>query len=169
MYKLDVVALLQMLQEFQQDATLQTEIQSVPGAKGRFHVHLSLSEGKVASCFIKDSKGQIVLIGDNALQWLQRLGTLNWTLTLQQANTPTSAQNAPSLPEPSAPRIFIPRRIAQIAQEQMSRWPRKHRTVFVMIDGRKSVEHIAGLLSLPIKEVEGVLYDLQSNKFIVVE
>ena len=169
MYKLDVVALLQMLQEFQQNATLQTEIQSVPGAKGRFQVHLYLFQGKVASSFIIDSNGKTVLFGDSALQWLRRQGTLNWTLTLQQTATLYPVQNAPSLPASSAPHVFIPRRIAQVTQEQMSQWPRKYRTVFVLIDGRKSAEQIAGLLSLSTSEVERVLYDLQLNKFVEIE
>ena len=168
MYKLDVAALLQMLQEFQQNATLQTEIQSVPDGRGRFYVSLSLVEGKISSCSIKDSNGQSLLVGNNALQWLQRQGTLNWTLTLQQTPTQTSTHTNP-LPSLPAPRIFVPRRIVYVTQEQMSTWPRKHRTVFVLIDGKKSVEQLAGLLSLSVKEVELVLSDLRANKFIVIE
>ncbi len=169
MYKLDVAALLQMLQEFQQNATLQTEIQSVPAGRGRFYVHLSIFEGKVASCSIKDGDGQVLLANNNALQWLQRLGTLHWTLTLQQTSTPTPVQTKPSLPQVPAPRVFVPRRIAPIAHEQMSTWPRKHRTIFVLIDGKKSVEQLASLLSLQVKDVEQVLSDLQARKFIAIE
>ena len=157
-----------MLQEFQQNAILQTEIQSVPDGRGRFYVYLSLFEGKISSCSIKDGNGQTLLAGNNALQWLQRMGTLNWTLTLQQTPTPTPTQTNPLLPVP-APRIFVPRRIVYVAQEQMRTWPRKHRTLFVLIDGKKSVEQLAGLLSLSVKEVEQVLSDLQANKLIVVE
>ncbi len=168
MYKLDIAALLQMLQEFQQNAILHTEIESIPNTRGRFQVQVSLFEGKVSSCFIKDHSGQILLANNNALDWLQRQGTLNWTLTLQQPATP--AQNAPLL-QPSVPRIFIPipRRLAQVTQEQISLWPRKHRAVFVLVDGRKNTEQIAGLLSLPVKEVEKVLRDLQSTRFIALE
>ena len=170
MYKLDLAALLQMLQEFQQNAILHTEIESIPNARGRFQVQVSLFEGKVSSCLIRDRSGNTLLANSDALDWLQRLGTLNWTLTLQQSGPAAPAQNSPLL-SPSVPRpsIPIPRRIAHVTQEQMSQWSRKHRAVFVLVDGRKSVEQIAGLLSLPVKEVEKVLRDLQSTRFVALD
>jgi len=167
-YKLDLAALLQMLREFHQNAILLTEIESIPNARGRFQVQIFVLEGKITSCFIKDRSGHILLTGNDALDWLQRLGTLNWTLTLQRPADP--AQNSPIL-QPSVPRTFIPipRRTVHVTQEQISLWPRKHRAIFVLVDGRKNTEHIATLLSLPVKEVEKVLRDLQSTRFIALD
>ncbi len=169
MYKLDVAALLLMLQEFQQNATLETEIASVPAGRGRFHVHLSLAEGRVVSCTIEDGNGQTQLAGKDALQWLERLGTLSWTLTLQKTTTPLPAQTKPLQAPAPTPRIYVPRRIAYVTQEQINTWPRKHRIVFGLIDGKKRVEQLAGLLSLSPKEVQQVLVDLQTRRLIVIE
>lgn len=169
MYKLDLAAMLQMLQEFRQNAVLQTEISSVPGAKGRFQVQLDMFDGKITSCSIRSGDGQVLLAGDDAFTWLQDLGALNWTVTLRQISTSALTQSSPALTPSPVLRSPIPRRSVYVGQEQMRLWPRKYRVVFVLIDGRKSVEQIAGLLSLSIREVEEVVYELQANRLIVLE
>jgi len=55
-----------------------------------------------------------------------------------------------------------PQRIVQAEQSVISSWPRKHRQVFALVDGKRSVKHIATILKLSPAVVEGVVNDLQS-------
>jgi len=60
----------------------------------------------------------------------------------------------------------VPYRIAPTGQD-MSTWSRKHRRVFALIDGTKSVAQIADMLGLPPAMVEQIVADLLSWGTIV--
>ena len=55
-----------------------------------------------------------------------------------------------------------PQRIVQAEQSLISSWPRKHRQVFALVDGKRSVRHIATILKLSPADVEVVVNELQS-------
>ena len=55
-----------------------------------------------------------------------------------------------------------PQRIVQAEQSVISTWPRKHRQVFALVDGKRSLGQIADILKLSPAVVEGVVNDLQS-------
>ena len=55
-----------------------------------------------------------------------------------------------------------PQRIVQAEQSVISSWPRKHRQVFALVDGKRSVRHIATILKLSPADVEVVVNELQS-------
>jgi len=55
-----------------------------------------------------------------------------------------------------------PQRIVQAEQSVINSWPRKHRQIFALVDGKRSVRHIATILKLSPADVEVVVNDLQS-------
>ena len=69
------------------------------------------------------------------------------------------AQSAGLLPPASL--VTPPQRIVQAEQGVISSWPRKHRQVFALVDGKRSVGQIAALLKLPPTVVEEIVNDLQ--------
>lgn len=166
MYKLDLAAMVQILHEFRQNGILQTEIRNVRGLKGPLQVQLDLADGEIISCMIQDSHGQILYTNNDALSLLADLGPLDWTLTLKQSIPQVSITDTylsvPPLHPPPITRPRIPRRAIHLNQAQMNSWPRKHRMVYVLVDGQKTIENIALMLSLTPDAVEEVLHELQS-------
>jgi hypothetical protein len=63
---------------------------------------------------------------------------------------------------PSARLIKPPQRIVQAEQGVISSWPRKHRQIFALADGKRSIEKIAAMLKQPPSVVEEIVNDLQS-------
>jgi hypothetical protein len=50
----------------------------------------------------------------------------------------------------------------QAEQGVISSWPRKHRQIFALVDGKRSVGQIAAMLKQPPAVVEVIVDDLQS-------
>ena len=71
-----------------------------------------------------------------------------------------SAQSAGLLPP--AGLVTPPQRSLQAEQGVISAWPRKHRHIFALVDGKRSVGQIAAMLKLPPAVVEAIVNDLQS-------
>ncbi|MFL5663597.1 MAG: hypothetical protein ACJ8BW_19995 [Ktedonobacteraceae bacterium] len=177
MYTIDLATILQLLQEFRRNGILQAELPSgVPGIREPCQALIELAEGKVVFCHIKNANGRTVLASEDALNVLNGLGTLNWLFTERQ-EPPASGLRDSSMSVPVvrpmayAPSL-IPRRILHVGQEDLNAWPRKYRRVFVLIDGERSAEKIAAILSLPpggVEEVLEVLRKLKAMGIIAVE
>jgi hypothetical protein len=178
-YTIDLATILQLLHEFHRNGILQAELPSgVPGFKRYCLVLIDLAEGKIVSCHIKNGSGQTLLAGDDALIVVHDLGKLEWTFTSQQESSLLSLRDSTmDIPvvramTPMPAQSPIPRRIVQVGQEDLNSWPRKYRRVFVLIDGERSAEKIAAILSLPpggVEAVVEVLRKLQSIGVIVME
>ena len=88
----------------------------------------------------------------------------------QPANLPPSARYGspphhiaqPAGPLSSSSLVIPPQRIVQAEPGVISSWPRKHRQVFALVDGKRSVEQIVAMLKLPPAVVEEIVNDLQS-------
>jgi hypothetical protein len=61
-----------------------------------------------------------------------------------------------------ATQVRPPQRIEQAEQGVISSWPRKHRQIFALVDGKRSVGHIAAILKQSPEVVEGIVNELQS-------
>lgn len=178
-YTIDLATILQLLHEFQRNGILQAELPSgVPGFKKYCLVLINLAEGKIISCHIKSDSGRTFLDGEDALRVVYSLGKLEWTFTPRQEapllNLRDSSTDIPVVhdPTPKPVHSLIPQRIARVGQEDLNSWPRKYRRVFVLIDGERSVEKIAAILSLPpggVEEVGEVLRKLQSIGVIAMK
>ncbi len=107
MYRIDLETLLPMLQN--SSGVLETFVRSVPGFKGICRVEITLNEGKITSCAIRDSKGH-VLSGESAQRWLQKK-VLDWDYreqTLSAMPTSPAPRTEPIGPARSQPRLTRP-------------------------------------------------------------
>ena len=169
MYKFDLTTMLQILSRLRQNGILRTELQDTRNVAEKFVAQLDIVEGKAISCYIKNGNGQIIFSDHEALRVLYGLGPLEWILLPRQdmiisVPRPQLPPQIPllALPPPASARSSVPRRTVLVEQRQMISWPRRHRMVYVLIDGKKSIDRIAEILSLPINVVEDIIRDLQS-------
>ena len=169
MYTIDLATMLRLLREFRRSGILQAELPSgLPRLKQACQVVIELSQGEVASCFVKNAGGRTLLANQEALRSVSTLEKLNWVfrqsaVTGQESTPPQTVPFAqsPTLPPPP-PRSPVPRRLRYVSMTDTERWPLLHRQIFVLVDGRRSVEQIAATLAQPIYTIEGVLRDLRS-------
>ncbi len=69
------------------------------------------------------------------------------------------------------PQLSVPRRLVTVTPEQMrqGQWSRNHRMVYGMIDGIRTIEKIADLLSLRPEEVDQLVRDLQTIRVVALD
>jgi hypothetical protein len=187
-YTIDLDTILQVLGGFQQNGLLQGDLPAKKlGNKVPWKAYLRLSEGKVVSCSIVDEKEMLVRVGQDALQMLRGAGQLHWLMSRDDGGdneqavmegprrtTNVLSQYSPAPPQPqwgAFPSPLVPRRLVMISMEQMNqgRWPRGYRQVYAMIDGARTIETIASLLTLPLGSVEQILNDLQKMNIIAID
>lgn len=170
-YSLDLETLLIFLGNRKQSGKLSADLKRFPGIayKGPCRVEISLVGGKVVLCAVQDREGKVVVGGESALRELQRMGQLDWAwVAANQTDTsaPLSQRKPPSVSS------LIPRRLVSIEMIDRNRLPRKHWQVLLLVDGSRTVAHIATLLtgsplSPLLQEVIDILNDLQKQGIIV--
>lgn len=78
-------------------------------------------------------------------------------------DTPPPGTPLPTRPSYTARNAdFRPRRVP-VPQSQLRSWPASHRAVYALIDGVRSVEQIAALLSRPPATIEQIILELRSQ------
>jgi hypothetical protein len=165
-YSIDLETMLQILQTHRQTGILYAELPSgAAGIKESCRAEISVSAGKIVSCRIEGRSGRSWLVGGEALREVYRLGVLDWQLTLQSETHPPVRETSPAIAR-SWP---IPQRTAQVDQKQLLSWPRMHRKVYALVEGRNTVKKIADILSVSPASVEQVLHDLQGINVVVWE
>lgn len=174
MYAIDLATILQLLREFRRSGILQAELPAgLPRFKQLCQVVIELSQGEVTSCFVKNASGQTLLSNYEALQELSLLEKVNWEFNESPERPATSPGQAPAPPPPQAfrppprqtptfPRSPVPHRLFYVSAADASNWPLLHRQTFVLVDGKRSIEQIAAILSQPVHTVDGILQDLRS-------
>lgn len=170
MYHIDLATILQILQGFRQNSHLFAELPpGTLGRKDRVGAHLDIIEGKIADCRILAGNQLVLVSGNEALRLLYGIGVLDWTVSSRQESSAhlPAVRNTPA-PETRPVAVRIPRQAASVRQEQMNRWPRKHRLVFGLIDGERNCKKIGEMLSLPPDVLEEVLRELQSMNVIMM-
>lgn len=185
----DYVSLLWILKMSRQNGVVHVEL---PKAKRiemgePWRARLHLVEGRVVKCYVHSQvDGRRLLSDDEAMRWLAQWGQceLAWSpevFTLYQTAPHPVLRPAPAglLPParhieppqrasqpagllPAARQDAPPQRIVQVGQGLLRSWPRKHRQVFALVDGKRSVGQIAAMLKLPRTVVEEIVNDLQS-------
>ena len=132
-----------------------------------WQAQLTLSQGQITSCQVRQSTdGQLLLTDSAALQWLASQGSRSWD---QVGNPPRlllptrhTSQGEPLMPE------AVPHRSAALEPAESSTWSRKQRQVFGLIDGTRSIERIAMILRQPRDLVQDLVRDLQVRGAITV-
>jgi hypothetical protein len=164
MYTSSLNALLRVVQVTQATCTLVTG-----GAETGepWRAQLTLSEGQVISCQVQQSAdGQLLLTAGSALQWLASQGSRSWD---QVGNSPKVLLPA-SRPPQAEPLLAgaVPHRLAVWGPAERGTWSRKHRQIFGLVDGTRSIERIALMLCQPLDLVQDIVRDLQAQGAITV-
>jgi hypothetical protein len=172
-YLLDIETLLLFLSSRRQSGELSTDLKRFPGLahKGPYHAHITLIEGKVISSIVQDRDGRVLVNGDRALQGLRGMGQLDWawsTTSLKPASPAPAQRNPPDMSS------LIPRRIVPPEMIDRNTFPRRHWQILLLIDGSRTVAHIATILSASpslsdLQEVISILDELHQRGIIEVE
>jgi len=165
-YTLDIETMRQVMQAHKKTGRLQTDLPSgVSSLREPCHVEIALEAGNIVSSSIVGSSGSL-LTGERAYQELTHLGRLRWTFVPQ---SPSVTQPEPAHRTLVKRAISRPRRVVVVEQSQMRPWQRMHKLVYALVDGTRSVEEIAKLLSTTPETIEEILSDLRSIRVIVME
>lgn len=170
MYLLDLETMLAMMREYRRTGMMTAALPAGSGGMrpgGR--VEIILKSGSVVSCRILNETGQSVLEQQEALRAVARVGRLDWTLS--ELHQEPQHFSVPQLPPPPVAAIKpIPRRLQeQVAPGQMVTWTRLQRQVFALVDGKKTVEQIAAILSASPPRVQQTLYELQAMGMVLAD
>ena len=164
MYTSSLTTLLQELQAKQATCTIFTT-----GAETGepWQAQLTFSEGQVISCRVHQSAdGQLLLRDGVALQWLASQGSLSWHQPGTPARLLLPASHTPRA-DPFLPGA-VPHRLAVLGPAERGAWSRKHRQIFGLIDGTRSIERIAMMLRQPLDLVQDLVRDLQAQGAVTV-
>lgn len=172
-YHIDLETLLRAL--LRKSGELVALLKNIPGTNEQGRVRIILDRGKVVLCSIEGQNGYLVF-GENALRLLLTIGELDWTYTPSVPQPPslsaTPQVSAPSTRQvPESPVIALtayPIRLRAIGPQELASWSRLQRSVYSIVDGRKTVADIARVLSYHETRVIEALSVLRTNKIIAV-
>jgi len=179
----DLTSLLWILKMSRQSGVVLVELREMKGRPTGepWQAYLYLTEGKAVACYVYSKRdGRLLFSNEEAMRWLTKWGQREFAwvaLTPEQSRSfhlpQQSATPQRLLPPPKraapAQRLdevlpmsnkVVPQRLVLVEQDVMRSLPRNHRRVLALVDGKRSVEKIAAMLRLPLKNVEAVLSDL---------
>lgn len=174
-----------LLRNFRQNGELFGDVPAKKlGNKAPWKARLRVVEGIITSCQILDNRDAVVNAGELALDTLYKLGPLNWEIVpdvregsgqfpaLNRARKsgalPGITDRVPPEPDPAPVHWPIPYRLMNITLKQMNetQWPRDYRLVYILVDGTRTSEKIAGMLAMSLSDVEQILGELQSMRIV---
>jgi hypothetical protein len=138
-------------------------------------IELHVKEGVVLSCLFITRKGQVYQ-WDHWEKQIVQLGVLNWELTTQQPSEPMPRVISTTSRPPSQKQALAasqpqyssktPRQLAILSPLQLQQWPKLHRQVYSLIDGRRQLSNIALMLHRSQQEILQIIEDLRRKGFI---
>ena len=173
-YTLPVSAILQTLRDQKNGMTaLSASLPFVPGYQQEAgEVVLVLGQGHVQTCTIRSHAGLQLVQGGEALKALEQLGNLEWQVqgfrgSGDAGQRADSSGQDPAWPQEHSSDQHIPRRrAATLSPTQQQTLSRRHRQVFALVDGARSVADIAALLHLSTDEVARLLGELHHDQLL---
>ena len=174
LYRADLTTVLRTLAR--QSGELRADMERIVGIAEKCQAQVLLTEGQVTSCSIQSRSG-IVLSSSDALRILYMMGVLEWTFTPASQRTSPQVAPAQALPSQNEQRPQIERRVnigpgsfpirIRLAdQHEISTWSRLQRSVYSLVDGKKTVAEIARMLSLSGERTIEILSFLYVNQII---
>ena len=169
-YHLSITLLTNSTRGVHQELSFQTRLPPQRISKEECVVQLRVRDGTILSCEIKEATGGAILFQqEQAIEALKSLGMLEW----HRASTPTyqaevTYEQSPlswqsgSPPRPTTEQTPVRRRL----NAEFPKLDHSHRRVFLLVDGTRSVHHIAKLLRKPPEEILGILRSLQEKNLI---
>lgn len=156
-YLLDLETLLLVLKSQKQNCTLSADLKRFPGIayKGPCHARVTQIGGKVISCLVQDSQGNMLIDENTALRELKKMGQIDWACSI------TSSQNT-SLTSVLA---LVPRRAIPLERIDKNVLPSRYWQVLLLVDGSSTVAQIANALTLSSpSDVQELIIILKSLK-----
>ena len=184
-YMLKLAMLLFVLQSHQQtyEAWAEIPIGSIPVtmekiSRGRIHtlcrVELSIVQGKVSTCLIRDIQStQVLFQGRDAIERTAQCGELAWTVRPSQPPLPHQFEpdHTLSTQQRHDERWFLsnpPFPIRQLERSQIESLPRKHRQVLLLVNGERGIGELSHMLRCPPDQLIPLLNDLESWNLITI-
>jgi hypothetical protein len=159
MYSLEYETMIQVLRQLGYSGEFHADVSSQATLKEGGRVVLLVRSGNVISCFILNKNGQKVYHDAETLRLLPRLGILDWKLV---SSTSAKSSTGPLRAKPvERNEPFIPRRFL-VPETRIRSWSTLQRSVYFLVDGIRSTEQIAILLSRPLPTIEQVIHDFEA-------
>ena len=190
---IELAAIIQVLDEFNYTGVLKSTSRNIASIRGFVFIYLILRNGKIDLCCIESGDGRSRFTGEEALQSILHLASLEWTAISYEPILPPlpghemlylpipgTSDISPSSVVSSTPeqddmeekqRAFfsvIPSRIAKMSQQQLDALSRQHRMILALIDEKRDVGEIASLMGLSNHKIRAMLDELQSMKVISI-
>lgn len=165
-YPLDLATMLYNLRG--QRGRLTATVERVGSLREPCQVVLDLAQGKVTHAALLTGRGALVAEGQQALDLLGELGTIDWRWEPASVAGLTGRLGF----APRNPLLAIPHRHASFSPSSLYACSRLQRRVLGLVDGRRTVADIATLLSVPATELEylqAILNELVNMGLIVLE
>jgi hypothetical protein len=168
-YMLPVSAIIQTLRDQNGVTALSATLPSVPGfSQQAGEVALLLGQGHIQRCTIRTRDGLLLAQDGEALKTLEQLGNLEWQVQELSGSgenwPPTDSKEQKQ--EQRTGQHLPRRRVAALSLVQQQALSRRHRQVFALVNGARSVASIATLLHLSPEEVTRLLGELHQNQLL---
>jgi hypothetical protein len=174
-FSVDYLTLRQIIIQFSYTGVFRAEIPSSSRSiRERGQIELLVKDGKVLACRFIPVEGQIQMWTDWETR-LTSLGMLDWDL--QQGNAsfevmqesrplPTRSRQSSEETFTQPQRVIIPYRTISVEAAQLHQWPMSYRTIYLLIDGKRTASDIANLLSKPLEDIVPFLDELSKRGII---
>ena len=144
--------LLETLRGWHEPLTISATLPSVPEyGPGQATAQVHIVKGHIQWYTIVNAQGTPIARQQAALTRLAQVGNLEWLVT--SSVVPTE--------------VYCPHRRHATIPFLPTTLTRRHRQLFLLIDGRKSVPDLARVLRLPPHEIESLLLDLQQEQLLM--
>jgi hypothetical protein len=167
-FVLPIGALIATMQTSFERVVLQAHLSSLPGvSKQACLAHIVVGEGRIHACTIFHAQtGALLRQEHEAYKSLEALGDLEWTILPYQP-APHEESIMTHLPHPSTPPVpsqasLIPQRKHQPEPNIIASLHPAYRKLLLLVDGKRSVERIAQLLSKSPEDVFNMLLAMPS-------
>jgi hypothetical protein len=168
MYSLEYKMILQVLRQLGSSGEFHADLSPQAALRDGGYVVLRVQNGNVLSCFIFNRNGQKLYHDAEAHILLPKFGVLDWQLV-------SSAPAKPAMPKHTTGVLgaktvqrgegFIPQR-RMVPPDLMRTWSTLERYVYSLVDGTRTVEQIATLLSRPKQIIEQIVHNFELSGVI---
>ncbi len=178
-YHIDLATLLRALAR--KSGELMAILKNIPGTREQGRVRVTLDKGKIISCSVEGQNGYLAF-GENALRLLHSVGELDWTYTPSVSVSPvpqspslpvtpqeaTTANLKTTLESPAITLGAYPARLRSVGQQELASWSRLQRSVYSLVDGKKTVADITRILSYQPERITEVLSTMHVARILVL-
>lgn len=184
-YVLKLDMLLRVLQSHQQTCELWAGVPagSIAAATSKLsggkiqtacQAELSVVQGEVCTCLIRDQKTELILLeGQSAFDHLRLCGELCWSVQPRPVSSPqlslsSAVEEGPDDGQDLWLQRVPPHRVAHIEQGQVDVLPRRHRQVLNLVDGQRRMHEICRMLHCSFEQLTVILDDLEARHLILL-